>query len=828
MPRTLPFDAFLGLLRAREYGVGLHEYTAVANLLERWEGVDLAELADALAALIGRSDEEVDGIRRHFLELYAPPVPPPPVAPPVDRWLWLRWRTWSLAILALATLIVIVIAVTGRTPPPAPPVTSITPPVFSPAQTEAVPLPPPPAPPMPAPPQRVDRTVLGGVAGGSFLLLLTGLWALKQKEEHQLWVANAWPSLRATLPGPFHVDEGSRVQLARLPKTDVEAAANLLGRVFSKSALGRQLDVKATLRATLRRGLMPTLVTKPRRVAQPIVVLLDVCQEMRLWDAKVQGFLRDLRRQGVALHLYYFDGDLSRLSERPHRPASSIDVLFRRRRDEPVLIVSSGVGLPAMMEARDRPWLRLLGRRPRTTWLTPVVDVRLWPPQLRELPIGVWPMSRRGLANAARQLADAEASFGVLAREPLAAEGWVTREDIERLKRLASLVPNPTPTLLDSLRRQFAPDISDAAILHLMNEGDGPSAPTVKLKDDQVRHHAGMTRRESPELEASVRTAIVQALRDSEPVQGSVAHERWRIALEVQRLEIAHLTGSAADGAAAVAALRSLAQGPLGVEVGEAMRLLPPTAETGARQHEIHDAQRRFLHSTEGRSRLAAVRPLRWSWPGARELAPAAAMAALLLFILLEVSLLPARAVEHVADAYGLEYEPPRSAAIPSLNLTLVQQDSAIPRRVDLYRGDQRFRAGITVTPDRPTRIELGSSDTGFHYQVRGRMGEGNFAVSPWVWVTTDKLSFVLIDASPWANVTIHDGPTATPMQQTPFTAALLPGTYTVRFENPVLGGASDVSRTLTIPAAPVFRVTLPNFDPARTVDTLLPPGARN
>ena len=46
-------------------------------------------------------------------------------------------------------------------------------------------------------------------------------------------------------------------------------------------------------------------------------------------------------------------------------------------------------------------------------------------------------------------------------------------EDIERLKRLASVVPHPSPALLDSLRRQFAPDVPDAALLHLWQERVG-------------------------------------------------------------------------------------------------------------------------------------------------------------------------------------------------------------------------------------------------------------------------------------------------------------------------------------------------------------------
>ena len=69
----------------------------------------------------------------------------------------------------------------------------------------------------------------------------------------------------------------------------------------------------------------------------------------------------------------------------------------------------------------------------------------------------------------------------------------------------------------------------------------------------------------------------------------------------------------------------------------------------------------------------------------------------------------------------------------------------------------------------------------------------------------------------------ISGGQTAAPSQQTPFTAALLPGTYQLHFENPSLTPASTLDRTITVPApdASVY-VVMPGFNAARAVDNLL------
>jgi hypothetical protein len=822
----LPFETFLDLLRAKGYGVSLHEYAAVGKLLSRWETTNVPEFGDALAALISRSDEEAAGIRRLFAEVYQPLPPRAAVvaqASPV-RFPLLRGYAWALAAAAAIVLAVVAGVAVLRRPPPAPEAMAeaVVPPVTTPNADTAVTVPPPPEPDVPAAPERVERQPAWALLGVGFLGALAVFWSMKVREARRAWLREAWAALRGAWRGPFHFDEIVRDRHVRLPKTDVEDAATLLGRVFSKRAQARTLDARATLRATLRRGLMPTLVTKPRRISETILVLQDVCQDMRLWDGKVEGLLLDLRRQGIVLKRLFFDGNLTRVSDRRHRPAASLESVLRAQPDAPLLIISSGTGLTALVASPDKLWMRSLAQRLRKTWLTPVSDLRLWPAEFNALPLDVWPMTRLGLMNAARQLAGADAAAGPAVRARMLESGIVSVQDIERLKRLASLARHPSPALLDLLRRRFAPDVPDAAILHLMKETGSAGAPTVRLSERDLARCLIAVHSENPDLEEAVRGTILRVLSDSEPLPGSLAHERWEMAVAVQTVALGELTGNPTAVTRGKATLARLAQGPLWEEARDAMTALPEAAAAlpirpGARER--HEAApppvSQQLRSTIG---------IPWSWPGFRELVPAALAALAILGVALGANVLPVRAIEHLPNAYDLQYAPVPSVAAPQLSLRLADGGADVPRTVNLFRGDQIFRTGIIVRPDSPSVIPLTSADTGQYYQARATLPDGNLALSAYVWVTSDQLQFVLIDASPWANVTIEGAGATTAEQQTPFTAALMPGSYQVRFENPSLNPPSNMTQTIVVPVAGNrVRVTMPGFDPARAVDALLP-----
>jgi hypothetical protein len=115
--------------------------------------------------------------------------------------------------------------------------------------------------------------------------------------------------------------------------------------------------------------------------------------------------------------------------------------VMARRPDSPLLIIGTGAGLEAALADSDDAWLRSMKERTRKAWITPLVDARAWPESLQRVPVPVWPMTRLGLTGAARALAGFDVSPTVRAR--VLAEGRVTQDDIERVKRLASLVRIP-------------------------------------------------------------------------------------------------------------------------------------------------------------------------------------------------------------------------------------------------------------------------------------------------------------------------------------------------------------------------------------------------
>src|SRR5262249_25495718 len=121
----------------------------------------------------------------------------------------------------------------------------------------------------------------------------------------------------------------------------------------------RELDVTASLQLTLAGGL-PRIVFKPVQAARPIVVLQDVGADMGRWRPKVEAFLLDLRRQGIALERWYFDADIRRISDRPHGMPRTLESLTERRVDAPLLVISGGAGLPALTIPDDDGWRRAI------------------------------------------------------------------------------------------------------------------------------------------------------------------------------------------------------------------------------------------------------------------------------------------------------------------------------------------------------------------------------------------------------------------------------------------------------------------------------------
>jgi len=299
-------------------------------------------------------------------------------------------------------------------------------------------------------------------------------------------------------------------------------------------------------------------------------------------------------------------------------------------------------------------------------------------------------------------------------------------------------------------------------------------------------------------------------LSDSEPAAGSAAHQRWQLSVALQRIQLADVAKT--DASESLATLKTLAASPIWEEVRVAARRLPASPAFARRLDAAIGASRDHAAPPAGAEAFAAA-PQPWSWPGLREVVPATMAAAILFGAGLLIRAFPARALDHRQDAYQLSYiaGPPAQ-----LELRFRGDTAGLPRTVPVLRDTAPFGGGdgVTIPGTGSAVIPIASGDTGHYYQARAVLPAGNLAVSNAVWVPSDTAVVVSIDASPWANVTIQQDQLTIAAQPTPFSAALVPGTYTLRMEN---GGVTQPT-TQTIQVTPgnrVFRFTMPGFDPS-------------
>jgi hypothetical protein len=262
--------------------------------------------------------------------------------------------------------------------------------------------------------------------------------------------------------------------------------------------------------------------------------------------------------------------------------------------------------------------------------------------------------------------------------------------------------------------------------------------------------------------------------------------------------------------------LRDLAQGPLWEEVAAATtRMLP--AAVGAPQ-QVGARRRQRGQPPAENDRLSAQKPRPRVWPGVREAVASAAAAAVVLVVAALAGVFPAATLAHVENAYALSFVD--AAGPPRLQVRRV--DASQPAVVDVYQDDTVFASDVAT--DGTAMIDV-SGGRGRYYQARVALPGGNLAMSNPVWVPADDLVIVLIDARPWARVTIAGNGVSLAAQPTPVRVALRPGTYMLSLEN---GGVTgELTQQITVVANGAdqrFTFTMPGFDPARAVTDILGP----
>ena len=697
---VFPFADLLADLRRRGFGIGLHEYKDVAKLASRWQGIDRATFRDALAALLARNADEVARIREAFDQWADAEPPPPPPPPPPRPKLW----TWHIVAAILALTVACGAGAWRyfeRRAATKAEVHDVTPPISA---TTTADEPKSAEPALPPPPREPLRELPWIIAAMVVTAALLALAVREARRKQKQWTRRYWDHVLAHAPGPHHYEPNVARGAPPFPRSVMEEVASIVGRAReTEPEDGDTLDVEETLRLTLRAGMAPHLRFMPPARNVPLLVLRDTAWQMRPWEAKVDYFVRELRRQGVLIEEWHFDGDPLHVSRGRDGRTLALESLALSRAEASLLILSSGQGARA---ESLRALERLLPKWSFRAWIHPVGNPEYWRRDLQSLPVRLWPMTRAGVRAAAVELAR---SGDPGLPPPSATPRSVTRGDVERMKQLLALAPNPTLELAEELRRRFCPDVPEEVILFLGAEGVF-YGETIAFPPEQLRQLLASASRD-PAREASVRRYLLEVLRESRPPEESAAHLRWQLDEAVQRLKLDPADEDARG------TVRDLGAGALKDEVARAVEL-----------HGLHVAVdvRPPKELPLQPPRSMGRRPPLWAWPRL-------AAAAVAVVVLAPLTVLLARGAG-VGEGAPIAHE--RGAYVLSLNENILYGNVApgktAPARARLYRDGSVYS---TVDLDVPMVAYLVDDLRGSWVELRARLPKDNWATSHPLWV---------------------------------------------------------------------------------------------
>jgi hypothetical protein len=850
---ALPFSALLDVLRARGVRVGLHDYAKLGRLLCRYDGTSRQQLRSALAALLGRDSRDQVLIGEVFDELFGtgeetvrdgtkdvPPLGRRRVtlrarSSRVERLWWLG----SALIVSAATVLVWTLAqpvarpavpMRPNLPLPAPFTPPAVAPGFEPAAT--------PPPPVPQADERRWRPALA-VAGAVFTVLAISGAALRGRSLQLRRRRRGWRSVLAGLPGPqfYRLDPGQQSYV--IPRHVVDEVATVLTRRRERLAIGRHLDVPGSLRQTLRAGLFPHLLFMPPCRILPIVVLQDVGSEMRPWRGLVDRFLFDLERQGVPLDRYFFDQLADRVTRLPFGSTLALDSLASSVDDAALLVISTGPGvLKGLSAPPHQSWLTTLKRWPRRSWVVPLENLVHGRPELALVPMRVWPMTAGGLHAMAAELAEEEHRRRDIRPEVVTPARRVTADDVERMERVVVMAPMPVSVeLVELLRARFCPDVPRDVIVHLLARSESLATDSIVFTDAERSRLVAAQLRDSSARALAVRQYLKALMDRSEPPTNSAAYLRW----EADRALLMAQINESGPGRSEseLATLRALASGPLRDELTERVQSLPAGPKLVRQLKTLRVLPDRPLPGERRRVSLA--------WPAPGHVAGAWLGALAAIGVLVALDAVPVRAVEHVQDAFVLEWVPDPTGGRADLiergllriAASKAQQNEPAIRfdelPVALYRDGASVGDTFQIVRDQVLERRLEGSDLGHWYQLRAQLGRGRLAISNHVWVPGQPAPGapvpVVIDAAPWARVRVFEAVTGAeinaPNLVTPFVIELPEGEYFLQLENDGLTSPTKAKIVVRIGDPTTFRVVMPGFDPEALIKGTLAPSVK-
>jgi hypothetical protein len=387
------------------------------------------------------------------------------------------------------------------------------------------------------------------------------------------------------------------------------------------------------------------------------------------------------------------------------------------------MVISTGAGIAAAVAADTRSWLRPLEKWSSRTWVTPLTSRAHWRGELTQVPMSVWPMTPGGLNAAARDLLFDSSHRTSAPPSALAGARAVNHDDLERVKRLVAVVPQPAPVeVVDALRARFTPDVPPDVLLPLLVENDVLDSAHVRLAPGEIKRLLAALRRDNPERETAVRRFLLDLLQSTEPPAETAAHLRWQTEVLLQHAQLAEMAGG--DPAQSIEALRMLAAGPLAEEVGARVGAVAASGRLSGPLEQIARSSRNAVTVT-----ASAIPKPRLARPRVADLllTTAATAAAIGIFVL--AGGLKAETIEHVRNAFRLEWD----ANTGRLRMTLADPATAAQYGSTTLIRDRevvdRFTwNGARVFTPRPEQ-------RGAWYRLASPLPQGNSALSNPEWV---------------------------------------------------------------------------------------------
>lgn len=339
---------------------------------------------------------------------------------------------------------------------------------------------------------------------------------------------------------------------------------------FSSEEGGQNLNVTGSIKATMQRGGVPTLVFHKRKQVRSLLILEDSQAEATTWNPVARELAAGIAQRGVPVLYGQFQGS-------PEQFKAGDGLVYRledledQRQGYLLLLFTDGTSFD--QPARSSFVLEALARWPLVAWMD-LREPHDWDattllPTRYGIPI--YPANAEGLLLVAQRFlteqggavdyaAAAYAPQGLPDPSAMRLEAYVEHRLGEALlwAQECAMIQPVSPGLADALRREFHPDLPPERIERLYTlPGTRQSVSGLRFSEEvlKVLRRGFLTRRTDQEQVAVLRF-ILQAIDKVRPnAPDSLAVLAWEAVRERVRLEL--------EPDAALKRLAALAQTPL-------------------------------------------------------------------------------------------------------------------------------------------------------------------------------------------------------------------------------------------------------------------------